>query len=130
GRFTPARSCSTFTRTRASSRLARFSAAVSSPRGGFFFRLPSLLHGRLLPLEPAILVQDRPRRIADPLGVGDLLLVRLAGARRAQVVDPLPPGVDDGHVLVAVLLLPPAVVQGLFSRVFRPLAPPLGGVDD
>ncbi len=36
-RFTPARSCSTFTRIRASLRLVRFSAAVSSPRGGFFF---------------------------------------------------------------------------------------------
>src|SRR5690242_10254616 len=36
-RFTPARSCSTWTRICANFRLVRFSASVSSPRGGFFF---------------------------------------------------------------------------------------------
>src|SRR5205823_3428021 len=129
-RFTPARSCSTFTRIRANFWLVRFSAAVSSPRGGFFFRLAGLVHCRLIPLESGILVQDSPRRVGDPLGVGDLLLVRLARVRAAQVVDPLPPGVDDDHVLVAVLLLPPAVVKGLFFRAFRPLTTPLRAVDD
>ena len=39
-RFTPARACSTLTRMRASFRFVRFSAAVSFPRGGFFFQRP------------------------------------------------------------------------------------------
>ena len=129
-RFTPARSCSTLTRIRANFRLARFSAAESSPRGGFFFRLASFLHRRLLPLESGVLVQDGIRRIGDPFGIRDLLLVRLAGVCRAQVVNPFPPGVDDDYVLVAVLLLAPALVQGLFFWVFGPLAPSFRGVDD
>jgi hypothetical protein len=129
-RFTPARSCSTFTRIRASFRLVRFSAAVSSPPGVFFFRLARLPHGRCIPLEAGVLVQDRVRRIGDALRLGNLLLVRRTGVRAAQVVNPLPPGVDDDQVLVAVLLLAAAVVQGLFSRAFRPLAAPLRGVDD
>src|SRR5207245_5773946 len=44
--FTPARSCSTLTRICANFRLLRFSASVSSPRGGFFFRLASFQIGR------------------------------------------------------------------------------------
>ncbi len=36
-RFTPASACSTRIRIRPNFRLARFSAAVSSPPGGFFF---------------------------------------------------------------------------------------------
>src|SRR6266542_4302376 len=43
--------------------LVRFSASVSSPRGGFFFRLAGLLHCRLIALESGILVQGGPRRI-------------------------------------------------------------------
>src|SRR5262249_3398457 len=93
-RFTPARPCSTFTRILASFRLVRFSAAVSSPRGGFFFRLAGLPHRRLIPLEAGILVQDCPRRVGEPFGVGDRLFVRLARVRAAQVVNALPPGVD------------------------------------
>ena len=38
--------------------------------------------------------------------------------------------VSDDDVLVGVRLLLAAVVQGLFFRVFRPLAPPFGAVDD
>src|SRR6266478_4412123 len=129
-RFTPARSCSTWTRICANFRLIRFSASVSSPRGGFFFRLASFLDCRLIALESGILVQGGPRRIGDPFLIGYLFLMRLAGVRLAQVVNPLPPGVDDDHVLVAMLLLAPTVKKGLFFRVFRPLAPPLGGVDD
>src|SRR5215472_8331609 len=121
-RFTPARSCSTFTRTRASFRLVRFSAAVSSPRGGFFFRLAGLLHRRLIALESGVLVQGGLRRVGDPLLLGYLFVMCLAGVRWAEVVNPLPPGVDDDHVLVAMLLLAPAVKRGLFFRVFRPLA--------
>src|SRR5260370_11412549 len=129
-RFTPARSCSTWTRSRANFRLVRFSASVSSPRGGFFFRLAGLLHCRLIALESGILVQGGPRRVGDPFLIGYLFVMRLAGVRWAQVVNPLPPGVDDDHVLVAMLLLAPAVKRGLFFRVFRPLTPPLGGVHD
>src|SRR5438132_10639269 len=129
-RFTPARSCSTWTRICANFRLVRFSASVSSPRGGFFFRLASFLHRRLIALESGILVQGGPRRIGDPFLIGYLFLMRLARVRLAQVVNPLPPSVDDDHVLVAMLLLAPTVKKGLFFRVFRALAPPLGGVDD
>lgn len=55
-RFTPDRACSTWTRMRANFRLVRFSAAVSSPRGGFFFRLAGFLDRWLVPLESGILV--------------------------------------------------------------------------
>src|SRR5436305_7434400 len=84
-RFTPARSCSTWTRIRASFRLVRFSASVSSPPGGFFFRLAGLLHRRLIALEPGVLVQGGPRRVGDPFLIGYLFFVRLAGARPAAV---------------------------------------------
>src|SRR2546423_13881597 len=77
-RFTPARSCSTLTRICANFRFARFSAPVSSPRGGFFFRLASLFHCRLIALESGILVQGSPWRIGEPFLVGYLFLVRLA----------------------------------------------------
>src|SRR5262249_27255284 len=129
-RFTPARSCSTLTRICANFWLVRFSASVSSPRGGFFFRLAGFLHRWLIALESGILVQGGPRRIGDSFLIGYLFVVRLAGVRSAEVVNPLPPGVDDDHVLVAMLLLAPAVKNGLVFGVFRPLAPPLGGVDD
>src|SRR5437763_9659626 len=43
-RFTPARSCSTWTRICANFRLIRFAASVSFPRGGFFFRLAGFRH--------------------------------------------------------------------------------------
>src|ERR671925_1956252 len=121
-RFTPARSCSTLTRICANFRLVRFSASVSTPRGGFFFRLTGLLHCRLIALESGILVQGGLRWVGDPFLISDLLLMRLAGVRLAQVVNPLPPGLDDDHVFVAMLLLASAVEKGLFFRVFRPLA--------
>src|SRR5882724_289210 len=98
-RFTPARSCSTLTRICANLRFLRFSASVSSPRGGFFFRLAGFLHCRLIALESGILVQGRPRRVGDPFRIGYLFVVHLAGARSAEVVNPLAPGVDDDHVL-------------------------------
>src|SRR5438067_6372460 len=85
-RFTPARSCSTWTRICASFRLVRFSASVSSPRGGFFFRLAGLLHRRLIALESSVLVQGGPRRVADPFLIGHLFVVRLAGVRRANAL--------------------------------------------
>src|SRR5258707_9885637 len=77
-RFTPARACSTLTRIRANFRFVRFSASVSVPRGGFVFRLAGFLDRRLIPLEPGILVQHRPRRVGDVLLIGDLLVVRFA----------------------------------------------------
>jgi hypothetical protein len=55
-RFTPDRACSTLTRMRASFRLVRFSARLSSPRGGFFFRLASFFNRRLVTLESGIFV--------------------------------------------------------------------------
>src|SRR5438874_3121854 len=124
-RFTPARSCSTLTRICANFRLVRFSASVSSPRGGFFFRPAGFLHRRLIALEAGILVQGGRRRVGDPFLIGYLFLVRLARVRLAEVVDPLPPGVDDDHVLVAMLLLAPAVKKALFFRAFFPLASPI-----
>src|SRR5271165_4227975 len=86
-RFTPARACSTLTRMRANFRFVRFSAAVSSPRGGFFFRLASLLDRWFVPLEAGILVQDSLRRIANSFRIGYLLVVGLANASPAQEVD-------------------------------------------
>src|SRR5262249_37066675 len=92
-RFTPARSCSTLTRICANLRLVRFSASVSSPRGGFFFRLAGLLHRRLIALEPGVLVQGGLRRVGDLFLIGYLFLMDLARVRWAQVVNPLSPGV-------------------------------------
>jgi hypothetical protein len=117
-RFTPARSCSTWTRICANFWLVRFSASVSSPRGGFFFRLAGFLHRRLIALESGVLVQGGVRRIGDPFLIGYLFVVRLARARSAEVVNPFPPDVDDDHVLVAMLLLTPTVKQGLFFGFF------------
>src|SRR5258708_32271560 len=74
-RFTPESACSTRTRMRANFRFVRFSAAVSSPRGGFFFRLASLLDRRVIPLEAGILVQDGLRRIGNSFGIGDRLVL-------------------------------------------------------
>ena len=129
-RFTPARSCSTFTRICANFRLLRFSTSVSFPWGGFFFRLAGFLHCRLIALESAILVQGGLRRVGDPFLIGYLFLMRLAGVGLAEVVNPLPSGVDDDHVLVAMLLLAPAIKKGLFFGIFRPLTPPFGSIDD
>src|ERR1051326_6216930 len=129
-RFTPARACSTLTRMRASLRFVRFSATVSVPRGGFFFRLAGLLHSWLVPLEAGILVQHGPRWIGDALAVSDLFVSRLAHVGAAQVADACRLDIGDDHVLVAVRLLPAAVVQGLFFRVFRSLATPFRAGDD
>src|SRR5262245_19692047 len=104
-RFAPARACSTPTRMRASLRFIRFSPAVSSPRGGFFFRLAGPSHHRLVSLESAVLVQHRPRRVANPCLVRDPLVVRLARVRPAQEPDALPPRLNDDHVLVGMRLL-------------------------
>src|SRR2546428_13984228 len=82
-RFTPARSCSTLTRICANFRLVRFSASVSFPRGGFFFRLAGFLHRRLIALESGILVQGGPRRVRDPLLCGSPFVVRLGRGRLA-----------------------------------------------
>src|SRR5437763_2038498 len=124
-RFTPARSCSTWTRICASFRLVRFSASVSSPRGGFFFRLAGLLHRRLIALESGVLVQGGPRRVGDSFLIGYLFVVRLAGARSAKVVNPFGSRVTERNVLVLMLLLPPPVMKGLFFWIFRPLTTPL-----
>jgi hypothetical protein len=129
-RFTPARACSTLTRMRASFRFVRFSASVSSPRGGFFFRLPSFSDCWLVSLETGILVQHRSRRVGNALLVSDLLVVGLADIGLAQEADPLPTHTGDHDVLVAVGLLLTAVVQGLFFRAFRPLAATLRAIDD
>src|SRR5512135_1470215 len=128
-RFTPASACSTRTRMRANFRFVRLSAAVSSPRGGFFFRLASLLHRWLVPLEPGILVQHCPRWIGDALFVGDRLVGRLADIGATQEAERFPSDRGDDHVLVAVGLLPTTIVQGLFFRVFRPLAPAFRAVN-
>src|SRR6185503_11251968 len=82
-RFTPARTCSTLTRMRASLRFVRFSAAVSSPRGGFFFRLAGFLHRRFIPLKARIFVQHRPGWVGDAFRVGNRLVGRLAGVGAA-----------------------------------------------
>src|SRR5438094_2192469 len=129
-RFTPASACSTRTRIRPSFRLARLSAAVSSPPAGFFFRLTSLRPCWLVPLEAAVLVHDRARRIGAPLPVGDALVRHTASVAATEVIDALAARLDNDHILVAVDLLPAVVVRRLFFRVFRPLPPPLRAVDD
>src|SRR4051794_32307884 len=129
-RFTPARACSTLTRMRANFRFVRFCTAVSSPRGGFFFRLAGLCPRWLVPLESRVLVQDRAGRIGDPFLVGDPLVVRPAGVGPAQEADALALGVHHDHVLVGVCLPLAGVVGGLFLRVFWPLPPPIRAVDD
>src|SRR5262249_39648266 len=97
----------------------------SAPCRAAFFGLARLPHRRLVPLEPRVLQQGGPARVADRLPLGHLLVVRLARVRAAQVADPLAVRVDDDHVLVAVRLLLAAVVQPLFFRVLRALAAPL-----
>src|SRR5947199_4525780 len=87
-RFTPAKSCSTLTRICANFRLVRFSASVSSPRGGFFFRLAGFLHCWLIALKPRILVQGGLRWVGDLFLIGDLFVVRVAGVCLAEVVIP------------------------------------------
>src|SRR5207248_11432441 len=129
-RFTPAIACSTRTRVRASLRLDRFSCSGRSPPGRFFFRLTGLAYRRLIPLEPRILVQGGPWRVAQACLVRDPLLVGLTGVGPAQEQHPAVRGADDEHVLVRVRLLLATVVQGLFFGFFRPLSPPLRGVDD
>src|SRR4051794_32058494 len=129
-RLTPASACSTLTRMRASLRFVRFSPKVSSPPGGFFFRLAGPLHGGLVALKSGVLVQYRSWRIGNPCLVSDLFVVRLARTGLAQEANVRPLRLDDDDVLVAMGLLLAAVVQPLFFRVFRPLAAPLGPVDD
>lgn len=104
-RFTPASVCSTLTRMRARLRFARFSAAVNSPPGGFFFRLPSLSPRWLVSLAAGVLVQRRPWRVGDPLVVGYPLVVRPAGVSLAQVADAPLRRVADDDVLGGVRLL-------------------------
>ena len=72
-RFTPAMACSTRTRMADSLRLTRFSRSVSAPPRGFFFRLPRLADRRLVPLEPRVLVQHRPRPAPAGLTRGGLV---------------------------------------------------------
>src|SRR5207244_7137304 len=85
-RFTPARSCSTWTRICANFRLVRLSAPVSSPWGGFFFRLAGLLHCRFIALESGILVQGGPRRVRDRFLICYLFVIRLSWVRLSSVV--------------------------------------------
>ena len=118
-RFTPAMACSTRTRSRASLRLARFCAALSSRRGGFFFRLPGLAHRRLVALEARVLVQGGARRVLQVRLVGDPLVVGGAGVGAAEEQHPLGGAADHEHVLVRVRLLLAAVVQGLFFDTSR-----------
>ena|SRR5271170_4382566 len=129
-RFTPASACSTPTRMRANFRFLRFSAAVRSLPRGFFFRLASLVDRWLVPLESRIFVQDRPRRIGNALVISNRLIVRLAGNSLAQEANPLTGYIRDDHVLVAVRLLLPTVMQRLFFRAFRPLAATFRPIDD
>src|SRR4051812_22544407 len=98
-RLTPAKTCSTRTRKPPNFRLVRFSAADSSPPRGFFFRLARLGHRRLVPLEAAILVQDRARRIGDAFLIGDGLVRHPAHVGPAQELDAIAVGGDDDHVL-------------------------------
>src|SRR5437764_9575635 len=113
-RFTPASACSTRTRMRPNLRLVPFSASVNSPPGGFFFRLARLRHRWLVPLEAAILVQDRVGRIGDAFPIRDALVRHAAGVGLAQVVDALAGGAGDNDVLIAMHLLAAALVRGLF----------------
>src|SRR6185369_4931355 len=101
-RFTPASPCSTLTRTRASLWFVRFSAGVSFPPGGFFFRLASLLDRWLVPLKPGVLVQHRLRRVAEGFLIGHRLVMSAARAGVAQEADALAPDVGNDDVLVGV----------------------------
>src|SRR5215831_5450476 len=101
-RFTPASACSTRTRMRANFRFVRFSAAVNSPRGGFFFRLVRFLYRGLVPLESSILVQHRPRWIGEAYLLGDRLVGRLADVGATPEVDRFASDRGHDHVLVAV----------------------------
>src|SRR5262249_14834427 len=129
-RFTPAMACSTRTRTRASLRLARFSASVNARPRGFFFRLAGPRDRRLVPLKTGVLVQDGPGRVLQVRLVGDALVMGLAGVRPAEEQDALIGAADQQHVLVGMGLLLAAVVQRLFLGLCRRLPPPLRAVKD
>ena len=129
-RFTPARACSTRTRSFANLRLAFFSAAVNSRPLGFFFRLAGLLHRRLITLKACVFIQSGPPRITQVCLIGDPLVVSRTGISPAEEQDPLIRSAGQHDVLVRVRLLLAAVVPGLFFRIFRPLPAPLRAVDD
>src|SRR5205085_1942484 len=129
-RLTPAMACSTRTRICANFRLTRFSRSVSGCRFVFFFRLASSCHRGLIALKPCILVQGHLGRKRDGLLIDDLLLVYGPGVGGTQVQHAPARRVDHEHVLVGMCLLLPAVAEGLFFRVFRPLAPPFRGIED
>src|SRR4051812_5871570 len=101
-RLTPARACSTCTRIRPIFRLARFSAAINSLPAGFFFRLAGFLHRWFVPLEPTVLVQDRPRWIGDARVVGNALVGCLADIGVTQKIDTLAARFHHDEVLVAM----------------------------
>src|SRR5437870_10315684 len=98
-RFTPAIACSTRTRMRAYLRFVRFSAAVSSPRGGFFFRLAGFLHRWFVPLKAGIFVQHGSRWVSDARLVRNGLVGRLAGVVATQEANALTLDFDDHHIL-------------------------------
>jgi hypothetical protein len=129
-RFAPANACSTRTRSCPNFRLVRFSAAVSSRPGSFFFRLARFRPNRLVPLEAAILIQDSARRIDNALLIGNALVRGAARVCLAQEVDAVVGGGSDHDVLIAMGFFPATVVKCLVFRVLGPLASPFRSVDD
>ena len=129
-RFTPAMACSTRTRSFANLRLTCFSAAVSSRPRGFFFRLASLRHRRLIPLKPCVLIQGGTGWIRQVFLIGDPLVMGLTGIRLAEEQNLLIRGAGHEYVLVRGRFLLAAIVEGLFFGVFWPLPPPFRTVDD
>src|SRR5437764_11738944 len=83
-RFTPAGACSTLTRTRASLWFVRFSARVSSPRGGFFFPLASFFARWLVPLKPGGPLHHPLPRAGYGFLTGPHLVMARAGAGSPQ----------------------------------------------
>src|SRR6059036_2494259 len=104
-RFTPAMACSTRTRSFANLRFAAFSAAVSSPPFGFFFRLAGLLHRWLISLKPCVLIQGGARRIAQVFLIGDPLVAGRTRISPAEEQDLLIRSAGQQDVLVRVRLL-------------------------
>lgn len=85
---------------------------------------------RFISLKTRIFVERGVPRITNRLAIDDLLVLRLAGIRLAQVSDPLGLGIGDQNISVAVNFLAPTVMQLLFLLVFRALATPFRAIND
>ena len=93
-----------------------------------FFRLPDTDIHRLIALKTGVLIQDGLGRVLDLFMVGNLLVMCGAQIRLAQIGYARGLPLSDDQVLIRMRLFLATIVQDLFFRGFRPLAPTFGGM--